>query len=82
MHPKTFEEIQVGKDDIEDWQFLVDGEDMEVKLIFFNGKVIGRALVVSLISFSFVFISVLHAGAELPIKYDYVVTAIDENKSR
>ena len=42
MHPKTFEETQVSKDDIEDWQFLVDGEDMEVKLIFFNGKVIGN----------------------------------------
>eukprot|EP01036_Dinobryon_divergens_P039586 gene39586-52207_t len=60
MHPKTFEEIQVSKEDIDDWQFLVDGEEMEVKLVFFNGKVI---------------------GAELPIKYDYEVTALDENKS-
>jgi translation elongation factor P/translation initiation factor 5A len=44
MHPKTFEEIQISRDDIDDWQFLVDGEDMEVKLVFFNGKVIGRFL--------------------------------------
>ena len=44
MHPKTFEEIQVSKEDIDDWQFLVDGEEMEVKLVFFNGKVIGRVL--------------------------------------
>jgi len=41
MHHETFEEMQVQKDIIEHWDFLVDSEDMEVKLLSFNGRVIG-----------------------------------------
>jgi len=41
MHHETYEELQVEKDIIEHWDFLVESEDMEVKLLSFNGKVIG-----------------------------------------
>mmetsp|Transcript_3514 Transcript_3514/g.5282 ORF Transcript_3514/g.5282 Transcript_3514/m.5282 type:complete len:176 (-) Transcript_3514:1717-2244(-) len=44
MHHETFEEMQVQKDIIEHWDFLVDSEDMEVKLLSFNGRVIGVEL--------------------------------------
>jgi translation elongation factor P/translation initiation factor 5A len=42
MHTATFEEVQVPKDEIEDFDFLVDGQ--EVKLHKFNGNVIAVEL--------------------------------------
>lgn len=42
MNSRTFEEVQVAKDDIELWEFLVEGQ--EVKLLKFREKVIGVEL--------------------------------------
>lgn len=56
MHPDTFEEIQLSRSDIDDSEFLLDGEDMEVTLMFFNGKVIGTKKILNhAIDYSFNF---------------------------
>jgi elongation factor P len=42
MHCDTFEEVQVPKEEIEDYEWLLEGQ--KVKLVKFNNKVIGVEL--------------------------------------
>ena len=42
MNPRSFEEVRVPKDDIENFLFLSEGQD--VKLMKFDGKIIGVEL--------------------------------------